>query len=149
MTFSEVMSIIIYPVFMLLGGLAVFMYGMKIMSDSLEEMGGSKMRTLLGKVSNNRFAGVGIGAGVTAIIQSSSATTVMLVGFVNVGLITLLQATPIIMGANIGTTITAQIASLGSFSNIINITAILALSACVGVFMCTFSKKPKVQKLVL
>lgn len=146
MTFSEVMSIIVYPVFMLLGGLAVFMYGMKIMSDSLEELGGSKMRTLLGKVSNNRFAGVGIGAGVTAIIQSSSATTVMLVGFVNVGLITLLQATPIIMGANIGTTITAQIASLGSFSEILNITAILALSACVGVFMCTFSKKTKIQK---
>lgn len=146
MTFSEVMSIIIYPVFMLLGGLAVFMYGMKIMSDSLEELGGSKMRTLLGKVSNNRFAGVGIGAGVTAIIQSSSATTVMLVGFVNVGLLTLLQATPIIMGANIGTTITAQIASLGSFSDIIDVTAILALSACVGVFLCTFSKKPKVQK---
>lgn len=135
----------VYPFFMLLGGLAVFMFGMKVMSDSLENLGGSKMRSLLGKVSNNRFAGVGIGAGVTAIIQSSSATTVMLVGFVNVGMVTLSQATSIIMGANIGTTITAQIASLSAYKDAFNITAILALSACIGVFMFSFSKNGRIK----
>lgn len=137
----------IYNVFLMLGGLAVFMFGMKIMGDNLERVAGGKMRTLLGKVSNNRFAGVGIGAGVTMLIQSSSATTVMLVGFVNVGMVSLFQATAIIMGANIGTTITAQIASLSVYKSVINITAIFSMLALVGVFMNMFSSKDRVRRV--
>ena len=96
-------------VFLLLGGLGMFLYGMNKMSEGLENAAGDKMRRVLEVLTTNRFAGVGVGAGITAVIQSSSATTVMLVGFVNAGLMTLLQATGVIMGANIGTTITAQL----------------------------------------
>ncbi len=99
----------IFSVFLLLGGLGMFLYGMKIMSDGLEKTAGDRMRRVLEVLTGNRFAAVGVGAGVTMIIQSSSATTVMVVGFVNAGLMTLLQATGVIMGANIGTTITAQL----------------------------------------
>lgn len=95
--------------FLLLGGLGMFLYGMKMMSDGLENVAGDRMRRVLEVLTTNRFAGVGVGAGVTAVIQSSSATTVMLVGFVNAGLMTLYQAAGVIMGANIGTTITAQL----------------------------------------
>lgn len=101
MTFSAV--------FLLLGGLGMFLYGMKMMSDGLENAAGDRMRRVLEVLTNKRLAAVGVGAGVTAVIQSSSATTVMVVGFVNAGLMTLLQATGVIMGANIGTTITAQL----------------------------------------
>lgn len=96
-------------VFLLLGGLGMFLYGMKMMSDGLENAAGDRMRRVLEVLTNKRLAAVGVGAGVTAVIQSSSATTVMVVGFVNAGLMTLLQATGVIMGANIGTTITAQL----------------------------------------
>ena len=96
-------------VFLLLGGLGMFLYGMKMMSDGLENAAGDRMRRVLEVLTNRRLAAVGVGAGVTAVIQSSSATTVMVVGFVNAGLMTLLQATGVIMGANIGTTITAQL----------------------------------------
>ena len=82
------------------------MFGMKFMSDGLERSAGKGMRRLLGRITNNRFAGVGIGAAVTGIIQSSAATTVMVMGFVNAGLMTLAQATAIIMGSNNGTTVT-------------------------------------------
>ncbi len=99
----------IFSVFLLLGGLGMFLYGMKMMSDGLENAAGDRMRRVLEVLTGNRFAAVGVGAGVTAIVQSSSATTVMVVGFVNAGLMTLLQATGVIMGANIGTTITAQL----------------------------------------
>ncbi len=99
----------IFSVFLLLGGLGMFLYGMKIMSDGLEKTAGDRMRRVLEVLTGNRFAAVGVGAGVTMIIQSSSATTVMVVGFVNAGLMTLLQAAGVIMGANIGTTITAQL----------------------------------------
>ncbi len=95
--------------FSLLGGLGLFLFGMKMMSDSLENMAGDRMRRVLEMLTNKRLAAVGVGAGVTAVIQSSSATTVMVVGVVNAGLMTLLQATGVIMGANIGTTITAQL----------------------------------------
>ena len=100
----------------LLAGVGVFIVGMNFMGDALEKSAGNGMKKLLGKISNNRFSGVGIGAGVTAIIQSSSATSVMVIGLVNAGLMTLMQATPIIMGANIGTTITAQIVALQAFN---------------------------------
>ncbi len=96
----------------LLAGVGVFIVGMNFLSNALEKSAGSGMKQLLGKISNNRFAGVGIGAGVTAIIQSSSATSVMVIGLVNAGVMTLMQATPIIMGANIGTTITGILVSL-------------------------------------
>ena len=96
-------------IFLLLGGLGMFLYGMKMMSDGLENVAGDKMRRTLEVLTTNRFAAVGVGAGVTALVQSSSATTVMVVGFVNAGLMSLLQATGVIMGANIGTTITAQL----------------------------------------
>jgi phosphate:Na+ symporter len=96
----------------LLAGVGVFIVGMNFLSDALEKSAGSGMKRLLEKISNNRFSGVGIGAGVTAIIQSSSATSVMVIGLVNAGVMTLMQATPIIMGANIGTTITGVLVAL-------------------------------------
>ncbi|MGL4741502.1 MAG: Na/Pi cotransporter family protein [Sarcina sp.] len=93
----------------LLGGLGLFLYGMKIMGEGLENSAGDKLKGILEKVTNNRFIGVIVGAVVTAIVQSSSATTVMVVGFVNAGLMSLIQAAGVIMGANVGTTITAQL----------------------------------------
>ena len=96
----------------LLGGLALFLYGMQMMSNNLEAAAGNKMKQILEKLTTNRFMGILVGAGITALIQSSSATTVMTVGFVNSGLMSLNQAVWIIMGANIGTTITGQLLSL-------------------------------------
>ena len=96
----------------LLGGLALFLYGMQMMSTGLEVAAGNKMKVILEKLTANRFVGVLVGAVITAIIQSSSATTVMVVGFVNSGMMTLNQAIWIIMGANIGTTITGQLIAL-------------------------------------
>ena len=96
----------------LLAGVGIFIVGMNFLSDALEKSAGEGMKRLLGRISNNRFSGVGIGAGVTAIIQSSSATSVMVIGLVNAGVMTLMQATPIIMGANIGTTITGVLVAL-------------------------------------
>ena len=97
---------------MLLGGLALFLYGMQMMSSGLEAAAGNKMKTILERLTSNRFKGVLVGAGITAVIQSSSATTVMVVGFVSAGLMTLNQAVWVIMGANIGTTITGQLIAL-------------------------------------
>lgn len=96
----------IHSFFSLLGGLALFLYGMQMMSTNLEAAAGSRMKQILERLTANRFLGVFVGAGITAIIQSSSATTVMVVGFVNSQLMTLKQAVWIIMGANIGTTVT-------------------------------------------
>lgn len=98
-----------FTVIELLGGLGLFLYGMKIMGEGLENSAGDKLKSILEKVTKNRFIGVTVGAVVTAIVQSSSATTVMVVGFVNAGLMNLVQAAGVIMGANIGTTITAQL----------------------------------------
>ncbi|MBM6808109.1 Na/Pi symporter, partial [Faecalicoccus pleomorphus] len=96
----------------LLGGLALFLYGMQMMSDGLEKAAGDRLKTILEKLTSNRILGVIVGAVITAIIQSSSATTVMVVGFVNARLMSLQQAVWIIMGANIGTTITGQLVAL-------------------------------------
>ncbi len=96
-------------VFGLLGGLGLFIYGMKQMSEGLQKAAGKRLKRLLGMLTTNRFAGLAVGTAVTAVIQSSSATTVMVVGFVNAGLMTLTQSIGVIMGANIGTTITAQL----------------------------------------
>mgnify|MGYP000161134813 CR=1 FL=1 len=102
----------IHSFFSLLGGLALFLYGMQMMSTNLEAAAGSRMKQILERLTANRFLGVFVGAGITAIIQSSSATTVMVVGFVNSQLMTLKQAVWIIMGANIGTTVTGQLIAL-------------------------------------
>lgn len=96
----------------LLAGVGIFIVGMNFMSEALEKSAGNGMQRLLGKIVSNRFSGVGVGAGVTAIIQSSSATSVMVIGLVNAGVMTLMQATPVIMGANIGTTITGVLVAL-------------------------------------
>ncbi|MBO5363754.1 MAG: Na/Pi symporter, partial [Clostridia bacterium] len=129
-------------VLLLLAGVGVFIAGMNMLSDGLEKSAGSGLKKLLGKISGNRFAGVGIGAGVTAIIQSSSATSVMVIGFVNAGIMTLFQATSIIMGANIGTTITGVLVSLKSLP-IDDFTMLLAF---VGVMM-TFFKAERVKQI--
>ena len=97
--------------FGVLGGLGLFLYGMHVMSSSLQRAAGDKLKDIIGLLTTNRFLGVVVGAGVTAIVQSSSATTVMVVGFVNAGMMNLSQAVGVIMGANIGTTVTAQVIS--------------------------------------
>lgn len=111
LTTGDIMQLI-QSLIWLLAGVGVFIVGMNFMGDALEKSAGSRMKRLLERISNNRFSGVGIGAGVTAIIQSSSATSVMVIGLVNAGVMTLMQATPIIMGANIGTTITGVLVAL-------------------------------------
>ena len=127
---------------LLLAGCGVFIAGMNMLSSGLEHGAGGGMKRLLGKISNNRFAGVGIGAGVTAIIQSSSATSVMVIGFVNAGIMSLAQATSIIMGANIGTTVTGILVSLKS----LGISLFASALAFVGVMM-TFMKKEKIKMI--
>ena len=122
----------------LLGGLALFLYGMNMMSDGLEAAAGNKMKAILEKLTANRFLGVVVGAIVTAVVQSSSATTVMVVGFVNSGLMTLNQAVWLIMGANIGTTITGQLVAL-------DVGAVAPLFCFIGVAMITFLNKPKLH----
>ncbi len=131
-------------VLLLLGGLGVLMVGMNMMSDNMSKLAHGKLAKLLNKTANNRLAGAGIGAVVTGIIQSSAATTVMVVGLVNAGIMTLFQATSIIMGANIGTTITAHLASLAGFKIV---SSILFVFAVVGVFMNMLSKKEIVKIL--
>ena len=124
----------------LLGGLALFLYGMQMMSTNLEAVAGNRMKQILERLTANRFLGVLVGAGITAIIQSPSATTVMVVGFVNSGLMTLNQAIWIIMGANIGTTITGQLIAL-------DIGALAPLIAFVGVVPIVFFKNKKAQHI--
>ena len=141
LTPEEVMQLI-QSLIWLLAGVGVFIVGMNFMGDALEKSAGSGMKKMLEKISNNRFSGVGIGAGVTAIIQSSSATSVMVIGLVNAGVMTLMQATPIIMGANIGTTITGVLVALkNDYFNMI-----MYLLAFAGVMM-GFVKKEKVKIL--
>lgn len=108
---AEIMQLI-QSMIWLLAGVGIFIVGMNFLSEALEKSAGSGMKRLLGKIVGNRFSGVGVGAGVTAIIQSSSATSVMVIGLVNAGVMTLMQATPVIMGANIGTTITGVLVAL-------------------------------------
>lgn len=122
--------------FNLAGGLALFLYGMQMMSDGLEAAAGNKMKQILEKLTANRFLGVVVGALITAVIQSSSATTVMVVGFVNSKMMTLQKAVWIIMGANIGTTITGQLIAL-------DVGAIAPLLAFAGVAIIMFSKNEK------
>ena len=118
----------------LLGGLALFLYGMQMMSSGLEAAAVNRMKRILERLTSNRLLGVAVGAGITAVIQSSSATTVMVVGFVNSGMMTLSQAVWIIMGANIGTTITGQLIAL-------DVGALAPLFAFCGVALVVFLKK--------
>ncbi|MBR5192058.1 MAG: Na/Pi cotransporter family protein [Clostridia bacterium] len=136
----------IWNIFFMFGGVAAMMIGMKVMGNALEQVAGKGMKKLLGKVTTNRFAGVGVGLAVTSIIQSSTATTVMLVGFVNIGLMTLVQATNVIMGANIGTTVTAHIVSLSSIGEI-EVGAIAAMIGCIGILMSMLIKNEKVENI--
>lgn len=124
----------------LLGGLALFLYGMQMMSNGLEAAAGNRMKAILEKLTSNRVKGVLVGAGITAVIQSSSATTVMVVGFVNSGLMTLKQAVWVIMGANIGTTITGQLIAL-------DIGAVAPVFAIAGVAAIMFVKNEKVHHI--
>ena len=130
----------ITDVLALLGGLALFLYGMQMMSTGLEAAAGNRMKSILEKLTSNRVKGVLVGAAITAVIQSSSATTVMVVGFVNSGLMTLKQAVWVIMGANIGTTITGQLIAL-------DIGAIAPLFAIAGVGAIMFIKSEKVHHI--
>ena len=122
----------------LLGGLGLFLYGMQMMSNGLEDAAGNRMKKILEKLTANRFLGVVVGAVITAVIQSSSATTVMVVGFVNSGMMTLQQAVWIIMGANVGTTITGQLIAL-------DVGAIAPLFAFIGVAFIVFLKNEKLH----
>ncbi len=139
LTSQDIMQLV-QSLIWLLAGVGVFIVGMNFMGEALERSAGSGMKRLLEKISNNRFSGVGIGAGVTAIIQSSSATSVMVIGLVNAGVMTLMQATPIIMGANIGTTITGVLVALKNDY----FDMAMYILAFAGVMM-GFAKKEKVR----
>ena len=128
---------IIIPV---IGGLALFLYGMNVMSEGLQKVAGRRLQSYIEIFTKNRFIGVIVGCVVTMIIQSSSATTVMVVGFVNAGIMTLPQSVGIIIGANLGTTITGQIIAL-------NITEFAPIAIAIGVVFWLFSKKKKVKDL--
>ena len=123
---------------MLLGGLGLFLYGMQMMGSGLEAAAGNRMKRILERLTSNPILGVLVGAGITAVVQSSSATTVMVVGFVNSGMMTLRQAVWVIMGANIGTTITGQLIAL-------DVGAIAPLFAFIGVVLVVFIKKASVR----
>ncbi len=133
----------------LVGGLCLFLFGMTLMGDALERRAGSGLKTMLGRLTQNKAAGFLTGLGVTAIIQSSSATTVMVVGFVNSGIMTLKQAINVIMGANVGTTVTAWILSLGGISSdnmlikLLKPTSFTPVLALIGTAMLMFGKTNK------
>ncbi len=129
----------------LIAGVGVFILAMKLMSDSLKEIAGERMKTLLQKIAGNRIKGVLIGALVTAVIQSSSATTVMVIGFVNVNVMDLNQAAAIIIGSNIGTTVTGLLASLES----LNISLYLSLLVFIGVMLAFIKKIKKIANLMV
>lgn len=129
------------------GGLGMFLYGMNVMADGLQKSAGQKMHRLLEVLTGNRFLGVLVGAVVTAIIQSSSATTVMVVGFVNAGLINLTQAVGVIMGANIGTTITSWLVSMNEWGEMLKPEFFAPLIVGVGALLCLFGKNERKKKV--
>lgn len=139
----------IFDVLTMIGGLSLFLFGMNIMGQALERRAGERLRSLLGKLTTNRMAGLLTGLGITAVIQSSSASTVMVVGFVNSGLMTLKQAINVIMGANIGTTVTAWILSLAGidsgniFVNLLKPAAFTPVLALVGIIFYMFCRDNK------
>lgn len=139
---------IFYAFLSLLGGIGVFLYGMKLMGDSLEMVAGNEIKRMFAKISNKKLIGVGIGTVTTAVVQSSAAIIVMSMGFVNSGLMSLTQAITISYGANIGTCVTALIVAVGvgGFADV-QLTVIFAALASVGALMIMFTKKDKVKKI--
>lgn len=139
----------IFDILEMIGGLCLFLFGMNFMGESLERRAGGSLKGLLGKLTKSKFKGFLTGLGVTAVIQSSSATTVMVVGFVNSGIMTLQQSIGIIMGANIGTTVTAWILSLGGISSdnlimqLLKPTSFTPVLALIGVFLTMMGKTTK------
>lgn len=139
----------VFDVLTMLGGLCMFLFGMNIMGQALERRAGGRLHTVLGKLTKNKAAGFFTGLGVTSIIQSSSATTVMVVGFVNSGIMTLKQAINVIMGANVGTTVTAWILSLGGIDSddlvlkLLNPTSFTPVLALIGIVFYMFCKSDK------
>ncbi|MFI3172152.1 MAG: Na/Pi cotransporter family protein [Eubacteriales bacterium] len=124
-----------------LGGLGMFIYGMQIMADGLENAAGNKMKSLLEALTKNKFFGVCLGAFITAVIQSSSATTVMVVGFVNAGIMNLTQAIGVIMGANIGTTVTGWLVSSAEWADFLSPTTLAPLVIMIGVVIMLTAKR--------
>lgn len=139
----------IFDFLTLVGGLSLFLFGMNLMGQALERRAGASLRTLLGKLTTNKLAGLLTGLGVTAVIQSSSATTVMVVGFVNSGIMSLRQAINVIMGANIGTTVTAWILSLSGIESssllvqLFKPTSFTPVLALIGIIFYMFCKNDK------
>lgn len=139
----------VFSILNLIGGLSLFLFGMTLMGQALERRAGNKLKLLLGKLTTNRITGLTTGLGVTAVIQSSSATTVMVVGFVNSGLMTLRQAINVIMGANVGTTVTAWILSLSGISSdnvfvkLLKPTSFTPILALIGIILYMFTKESK------
>lgn len=132
----------------LVAGVGIFLIACTMMSSNLEALGSRKLKSIFAKASKSKLLGVGVGAATTAVVQSSSATSVMVIGFVNAGIMTLAQAATVIFGANIGTTITAQLVALGMFgSNSISTSVIFATFAGIGAFILAFAKKDRLQKL--
>ncbi len=131
---------IVKSLFTFAGGLGMFLYGMNIMADGLQKGAGNKMKQLMGFLTNNRIVGVLVGALVTAIIQSSSATTVMVVGFVNAGIINLTQAVGVIMGANIGTTVTGWLVSMNEWGSFLKPDFFAPVLIAIGAFILMFAK---------
>ena len=124
----------------LMGGLGLFLYGMNLMGEGLQKSAGTKLKKIIKLLTSNLFMGVLVGTGVTAVIQSSSATTVMVVGFVNAGIMTLKQAIGVIMGANIGTTVTAQLVSF-------DVTGMAPVALGVGIILYLFGNKPRIKNI--
>ena len=130
-----------------LGSLGLFLFGMTVLSTALQKTAGYRMKKLLGKMSRNQFRGVLFGAGVTAVIQSSTATTVMAVGFVNAGIISLTQIVGIIMGANIGSTTTSWLVSSVEWATFFKPDALGALCTACGALVLLFSKKSNLKNI--
>ncbi len=143
----EMIQEILFAVFAFVGGFGMFLYGMHVMAEGLQKSAGQRMKNLLGMLTTNRFLAVTVGALVTAIIQSSSATTVMIVGFVNAGLMNLTQAVGVIMGANIGTTITSWIVSSSEWAAFLKPKEIAPLAIFVGAMFLFFSNRKAHRQL--
>lgn len=133
--------------FKFVGGLGLFLYGMNVMADGLQKSAGGKLKKLMGFLTKNRFVAVLMGAVITAIIQSSSATTVMVVGFVNAGMLSLVQAVGVIMGANIGTTITAWIVSMNEWGSVLKPEFFAPVIVGIGAFYVLFAKAENKKKV--
>lgn len=138
---------LIFVAFIFVGGLGMFLYGMDIMAEGLQKSAGNKMKNLLSALTNNRFIAVLVGVGVTGIIQSSSACTVMVVGFVNAGLMNLSQAVGVIMGANIGTTVTSWIVSSSEWFDVFKPSKLAPLAIGIGAFMLFFTKSKSKKQI--